>query len=295
MRKYLGVGIFICAACAQTVDAPTNAEPVSRSVISSALTTDADGSRTVTLDLGQARVIEFTDSADAAWVFERRPIDSVSVLGAESSAPALYREFRQANPELPELFSDYPAQPAAAGRDQQIGLSVNALTKEEFLAGDHICNHYCETVEFQEHSTYPFESTEKCRTDILGRDFRPADDAPQMGGPPTDTLAIGEKFFYAVNARDTGGTFSVLRYIQQWTFNGSEVLDYQQSPVTTKTRVIERGEAFSAGSTVRQTGEPNVYRRGTTWAQLIGDDEATYDFYTCAALTRSVPTNPPGQ
>lgn len=283
MRNYLGISFVICAACAQTVDAPTNAEPPSNAVISSALTTDADGFRTVTLDLGNARVLEFTEDDASAWVFEHRPMGTLSVLGADTSAPALYRAFSAANPDLPELFANFPALAAEPNTDPQVGVTANALTKDEFLAGTGICAHYCESVEFQEHSTYPYESSEKCRTDILGRDFRPLDGAL---GPAVDTFTMGEKLFFAVNARSTGGTFKVNRYIQQWTFENGEVIDAQQSPVTTKTRVIEKGEAFSAGSTVLQTGDPNVYRRGTAWAELIGDDEATYDYYSCGAVSR---------
>lgn len=291
MRNYLAVGIAMCAACAQAVDEPASVEQ-SKAVIRAALTTDADGDQAVTLQLENARVLEFVASPNAAWVFERRPIDTASLLGAGTSAVSLYREIRDANPSLPELFAGFRATAMAPSVDPLVGVTANALTREEFLAGDGICQHYCATTEFQEHSTFPFESAEKCRTDIVGRDFR-APSPDQLAA--VDTLVVGEKFFFAANARDVGGTLQIHGLMQEWVFDNGVQVDYHQSGISTKTKVIERGQAVSASTTLRQTGDPNVYRRGTRWAHLIGSDDSTYDYYTCAALSRTTPSSLPGQ
>jgi hypothetical protein len=278
MRNYLGVGFVLCAACAQVVDDPASGELTSNAIMGSALTTDADGARTVTLELGQSHVLEFAEGPGEAWVFERRLADTPSALGAGASAPNLYRDFREANPSLPALFSDSQvevSQPAAT----EIGVSVSALSKEEFLSGDGICARHCETEEFAEGHIYTDPSTEVCLTDIPGRDFRPNGDK----WPAAGTSAYGDKLFFAVNTRTVGGTFKVNAYLEEKTYVDGELVDYRTSDVRTKTEVLQAGEAFAATLTIVGEQSQEIQRAGVAWAELTGDDDAIYDYYTCAA------------
>lgn len=283
MRKhhYFGVGFITLAACINAADDVASGS----TVISSTVSTAADGSRTVTLEVGQAHLLEFTESEDLAWIIETRPQGAASVLPATVNAPSLYQQYRSASPSLPTLFEDFPTS-AALGGDKPVGVTVAALSKPEFLAGDHICNHYCKTGEFQEYADlYPFESTEKCRTDLVGKDF---------DGSVVDTSAVGEKLFFAANSRDAGGTLNVHAYQQRWLFEGETSVAYDESDVMIRTKVVNPGEATSGSLTVRQQENPNVYTRAIMWADMAGTAEAVYDYYTCAAATRPRPAPAPG-
>lgn len=280
-QRYAGVCFIALTACANTSDDAA----MSGNVISSAIATDADGSRTVTLALGQAHSLEFTESKDLAWVIETRPQDATTVLPAAFSAPGLYRQYRAAIPSLPNLFEGFATPPAAAS-GEPVGVTVAALSKADFLAGDYICDHYCKTGEFQEYADlYPFESTEKCRTDLVGKDF---------DGSVVDTSAVGEKLFFAANSRDAGGTLNVHAYQQRWLFEGEMSVAYDESDVMIRTKVINPGEATSGSLTIRQQENPNVYTRAIMWADMAGTAEAVYDYYTCAAATRTRPAPAPG-
>jgi hypothetical protein len=280
-QHYLGAGFIALAACASAADGAAN----SSAVINSNVATAADGSRTVTLELGQAHSLEFTESEDLAWVIETRPQDAATVFPAAFSAPGLYRQYRAAIPTLPNLFEGFPT-PSSAESGELVGVTVAALSKADFLAGDHICAHYCKTGEFQEYADlYPFESTEKCRTDLVGKDF---------DGSAVDTSAVGEKLFFAANSRDAGGTLNVHAYQQRWLFEGEMSVAYDESDVMIRTKVVNPGEATSGSLTVRQQENPNVYTRAIMWADMAGTAEAVYDYYTCAAATRTRPAPAPG-
>jgi hypothetical protein len=255
-------------------------------VISSTVSTAADGSRTVTLEVGQAHFLEFTESEELAWIIETRPQGSASALPPTVNGPSLYQQYRSASPSLPSLFEGFPTSPARDG-DEPVGVTVAALSKPEFLGGDHICNHYCKTGEFQEYADlYPVESTEKCRTDLLGKDF---------DGSVVDTSAVGEKLFFAANSRAAGGTLNVHAYQQRWLFEGEMSVAYEESDVMTKTKVVNPGAATSGSLTIRQKENPNVYTRAIMWADMAGTYEAVYDYYTCAASTRPIPAPAPGK
>lgn len=211
--------------------------------------------------LGPGHTLVFEATDDTLSVIESAPVGSPVVL------PTL--EDRRPQSVLAQYFpsSKLFGELAAQHLSQPVQGQVQAISREDFLAGDKICGHRCATAPNALNPPYPYEWGESCILDAVGG----------LEGPEL----AGESFFYSVNSRSEPGVVEVQMALYP--------VDTELNPARrTKSIALAAGEVKHVSMTRRKSAEVSS---SSVAIKVTGVTGAIYDSYACSAA--SVPQPPP--